>query len=134
MVLGGIALFMTIGVYGLVAGIVKTDDLGLYLSQRPGSNPMRRAQQSIGRAVLWLAPWLMKGLSLAGTIAMFLVGGGILAHGIAPLSHLTEQLTANMGGVLAAVLPELINGAVGLAAGALVLAVVTLIKRFRRSD
>ena len=134
MVLSGIALFMTIGVYGLVAGIVKTDDLGLYLSQRPGSNPMRRAQQSIGRAVLWLAPWLMKGLSLAGTIAMFLVGGGILTHGIAPLSHLIEQLTANMGGVLAAVLPQLINGAVGLAAGALVLAVVTLIKRFRRSD
>ena len=131
-VLTGIALLMTAGVYGLVAGIVKIDDLGLYLSQRPGTSALPRFQQSVGRVVLWLAPWLMKGLSLAGTVAMFLVGGGILTHGIPQLSHLTEKLTQNMGGVLAAVVPQLMNGAVGLAAGALVLAVVTLIKRFRR--
>jgi len=132
-VLSGIAVIMTIGVYGLVAGIVKLDDVGLYLSQRPGANALRRFEHSLGRGILWLAPWLMKGLSVAGTIAMFLVGGGILAHGIAPLGHMIEQLTVGMGGVSAFALPQLINAAVGLITGALVLAVVTLVKRIRRS-
>ena len=131
-VLSGIALIMTIGVYGLVAGIVKLDDAGLFLSQRPGASAMRRVERSLGRGILWLAPWLMRGLSLAGTMAMFLVGGGILTHGITPLQHLIEQLTSQMGGVLAVALPLLIDAVVGLATGALVLAVVTLIKRFRR--
>ena len=133
-VLSGIAIIMTIGVYGLVAGIVKLDDVGLFLSQRPGTNDMRRFEHSLGRGILWLAPWLMKGLSVAGTMAMFLVGGGILTHGITPLQHLIEQFTSQIGGVLAAALPLLIDAAVGLAAGALVLAVVTLVKRFRRPD
>ncbi len=133
-VLSGIAVIMTIGVYGLVAGIVKLDDLGLFLSQRPGTNALRRFEHSLGRGILWLAPWLMKGLSVAGTIAMFLVGGGILTHGIAPLSHLVEQFAAQAGGVLAFALPLLVNALVGLATGALVLLVVTLFKRLRKPD
>jgi hypothetical protein len=130
-VLSGIAIIMTIGVYGLVAGIVKLDDAGLYLTQRPGTNAFRRFEHSLGRGILWLAPWLMKGLSVAGTIAMFLVGGGILTHGITPLHHLVEQFTSQMGDLLAVAVPLLVNAAVGLATGALVLAVVTLVKRFR---
>ena len=130
-VLSGIAVVMTIGVYGLVAGIVKLDDAGLFLSQRPGTGAVRRFEQSLGRGILRLAPWLMKSLSVAGTVAMFLVGGGILTHGIAPLHHLIEQLTAKMSGPLAAVVPLLADAAVGLATGGLVLLAVTLVKRFR---
>jgi len=133
-VLSGIAIIMTIGVYGLVAGIVKLDDAGLFLSQRPGTNAMRRFEHRLGRGILWLAPWLMRALSVAGTMAMFLVGGGILTHGITPLQHLIEQFTSQMGGVLAVAVPLLIHAVVGLATGALVLAVVTLVKRFRRPD
>src|SRR6185503_1483925 len=84
-VLSGIAILMTIGVYGLVAGIVKLDDAGLYLSKRAG------AARAFGDFILALAPWLMKGLSVAGTAAMFLVGGGILVHGIPPLHRLLES-------------------------------------------
>lgn len=131
-VLSGIAVIMTMGVYGLVAGIVKLDDAGLFLSQRPGSQAFRRFEQRLGRSILWLAPWLMKGLSVAGTVAMFLVGGGILLHSIAPLQHLVEQFTTKMSGVLAALAPLLINAAAGFVTGALVLLVVTLFKRFRR--
>ncbi len=132
-VLAGIAIAMTIGVYGLVAGIVKLDDAGLFLTQRPGTNAWRRFEHSVGRGILWLAPWLMKGLSVAGTIAMFLVGGGILTHGVTPMHYLIEQFTASLGGVMAAIAPQLINAVVGLAVGALVLALVTLAKRFSRS-
>ena len=130
-VLGGIALIMTVGVYGLVAGIVKLDDGGLWLSRRPGA-----LAQSIGRGILTAAPWLMRFLSVAGTAAMFLVGGGILVHGIAPLAHaiegLAERATAfgGLGGVLHALLPLLANAVVGLVAGALVLAAVHAAKRF----
>ena len=131
-VLSGIAVIMTIGVYGLVAGIVKLDDGGLFLSQRPGNSAMRRFERRLGRGILWLAPWLMKCLSVAGTIAMFLVGGGILTHGIAPLQHVIEQFTAKIGGVMGTISPLLLNAVVGLVTGALVLLVVTLIKRFRR--
>jgi uncharacterized protein len=131
-VLSGIAVLMTIGVYGLVAGIVKLDDAGLYLSQRPGDKAWRAGVRSFGRGILWLAPWLMRGLSVAGTVAMFLVGGGILTHGITPLHHVIERVTAKMGGVMATIAPLLIDALVGLATGALVLAVVTLVKRFRR--
>lgn len=131
-VLSGIAVIMTMGVYGLVAGIVKLDDAGLFLSQRPGSKAFRRFEQRLGRSILWLAPWLMKGLSVAGTVAMFLVGGGILTHSIAPLQHVVEQFTAEMSGVSAALAPLLINAAAGFVTGALVLWVVTLFRRFRR--
>lgn len=130
-VLVGIALLMTVGVYGLVAGIVKLDDGGLYLSRREGSP----ALQALGRGILRAAPWLMKGLSIAGTAAMFLVGGGILTHGVPVLHHAIEGLAAQLatlpavGGVLAWIGPVLLDGIVGIVAGALVLAVVTLAQR-----
>jgi len=126
-VLSGIAVLMTIGVYGLVAGIVKLDDVGLYLSRRAAA-PAR----GVGAVILRAAPWLMKGLSVAGTAAMFLVGGGILVHGIAPLhlaiEHLAEGMAAGMGTVVSLVLDAL----VGVAAGAVVLGGVTLAQRMRR--
>ncbi len=112
-VLSGIAILMTVGVYGLVAGIVKLDDAGLYLSHRQGKFP-----RALGVGLLRLAPWLMKGLSVVGTAAMFLVGGGILVHGIPPLRRLVEN--AGMPATLA------LDGVAGIAAGALVLGAVML--------
>ena len=127
-VLTGIALAMTVGVYGLVAGIVKLDDAGLYLTQREGEGAGARVNRSFGRAIVLTAPWLMKGLSIAGTVAMFLVGGGILTHGIGPLHHMIEQLTS-AAGALAPVVPLLIDLVVGLVAGAVVLIAVNLVKK-----
>ena len=130
-VLAGIAAIMTVGVYGLVAGIVKLDDAGLWLSRRPGAFAQRA-----GRAILTAAPWLMKFLSVAGTAAMFLVGGGILVHGVAPLAHAIEGFAeraaasmAGLGTVVQALTPMLANAVVGVLAGALVLAGVSLVKR-----
>jgi len=125
-VLVGIAILMTVGVYGLVAGIVKLDDLGLHLSQRPGA-----LARSMGAGLLRAAPWLMKFLSVAGTAAMFLVGGGILSHGIGPLHHGIEALTLGLGSPLAAIGAALLDGLVGVVAGALVLGAVTLASRLR---
>jgi len=124
-VLVGIALLMTVGVYGLVAGIVKLDDFGLFLS-RAGSDTRRAA----GRVILAAAPWLMKALSVAGTAAMFLVGGGILTHGIAPLHHAIESAAhaVNLPGA-GWLVPLLLDGLTGVVAGAIVLGAVTLGKR-----
>jgi predicted DNA repair protein MutK len=122
-VLVGIAALMTVGVYGLVAGIVKLDDLGLYLSRRASA-----AARAIGAGILRAAPWLMKTLSVAGTAAMFLVGGGILVHGIAPLHHAIEALGHGAGG-FGWLVTALLDALVGIVAGALVLAAVTLGKR-----
>ncbi|MET0549355.1 MAG: DUF808 domain-containing protein [Xanthomonas sp.] len=122
-VLVAIALAMTAGVYGLVAGIVKLDDLGLYLSRKGA------AAATIGRGILWLAPWLMRTLSVAGTAAMFLVGGGILVHSIGPLHHALQGI-APAGGLGSLVL-ALGNAVVGIVAGALVLAVVLGVKKVR---
>ena len=125
-----IAIVMTVGVCGLVAGIVKLDDAGLYLSQ--AGSKLRR---SVGRGILRLAPWLMKALSIAGTAAMFLVGGGILTHGLPPLHHMTEGITAAaasvpaVGTALAWVTPLLIDAVVGIVAGALVLGAVLVVKK-----
>jgi predicted DNA repair protein MutK len=88
----GIALLMTVGVYGLVAGIVKLDDLGLYLSRRAAA-----AARAVGNGLLWAAPWLMKFLSVAGTAAMFLVGGSILEHGLPPVHHAVAEVTDRSG-------------------------------------
>ena len=140
-VLSGIALVMTVGVYGLVAGIVKLDDGGLYLSRRAGASAWRSIQRGVGRTILRTAPWLMKGLSVAGTLAMFLVGGGILTHGFTALDHGIDALAERLGALdhaaaelLAAVTPLALDAAVGLAAGALVLLGVSLSKRlFARS-
>jgi len=120
-VLSGIAILMTVGVYGLVAGIVKLDDAGLHLSRRRGGGTFAAMQRGLGAAVLRAAPWLMKGLSVAGTAAMFLVGGGILVHGIPALHHLGES-----AGTLASLA---LNGAAGIVAGGLALAGVTLAQR-----
>jgi predicted DNA repair protein MutK len=123
-----IALLMTIGVYGLVAGIVKLDDLGLYLSRREGS-----VAQAVGRWILRIAPYLMKGLSIAGTAAMFLVGGGILAHGIPGLEAWFHHWTDGMDTTLSLLTTMLFNAGIGIAAGAVVLAIVTVIRRMRES-
>jgi predicted DNA repair protein MutK len=125
-VLAGIAVAMTAGVYGVVAGIVKLDDLGLWLSHRAGA-----AARTVGRGILRAAPWLMKGLSVAGTAAMFLVGGGILVHGIAPLGHALDAAVSGLHPLAQAVLPALGQGLFGVLAGALVLAVVTAASKLR---
>jgi predicted DNA repair protein MutK len=125
-VLAGIAILMTVGVYGLVAGIVKLDDFGLYLSRRGIG-----AARGLGAAILRTAPWLMKGLSIAGTAAMFLVGGGILVHGIVPLHHAIEHWTEGLGAT-GLVVSMGLDALVGLVAGAVVLGVVTLAQRVGR--
>lgn len=122
-VLVAIALAMTAGVYGLVAGIVKLDDLGLYLSRKGA------AAAAIGRGILWLAPWLMRTLSVAGTAAMFLVGGGILVHSIGPLHHALQGIAPSGG--LGSLVLAVGNAVVGVIAGAVVLAVVLGIKKVR---
>ena len=129
-VLVGIAVAMTIGVYGVVAGIVKLDDLGLWLTKRPGSSARVALQHRVGAAILKAAPWLMRALTVVGTAAMFLVGGGILTHGLAVLQHaieaLAERVTDQLGGFVGAVLPTLLDGVVGVVAGALVLVGVSI--------
>jgi predicted DNA repair protein MutK len=125
-VLVGIALLMTAGVYGLVAGIVKLDDGGLALT-RSGS----AALQAVGRSVLVATPWLMKGLSVAGTVAMFLVGGGILTHGVPALHHLIAGLLHGFDGVTIKLGALLLDAAAGLVAGLLVLLAVTIFQRLR---
>ncbi|MNG18950.1 Inner membrane protein YedI [compost metagenome] len=114
---------MTVGVYGLVAGIVKLDDLGFYLVRQASS-----AAQAIGRAILVAAPWMMKGLSVLGTAAMFLVGGSIILHGIPAAHHLLEPVLAASGG-FAWLVQILVDGLAGIASGALVLAGVSLVKK-----
>ena len=126
LVLSAISMVMTIGVYGLVAGIVKLDDAGLYLTQRAGAFP-----RNIGRAILWFAPFLMKTLSVVGTAAMFLVGGHIVVHGIPPLSHAIEHTIASFGSLFSAIALPLSEGIIGLIAGALVLLLVMGIKKLR---
>ncbi|HSW34445.1 MAG TPA: DUF808 domain-containing protein [Steroidobacteraceae bacterium] len=139
-VLVGIALLMTVGVYGLVAGIVKLDDAGLYLSQRTGDGVLPALSRRLGRGILAFAPWLMKLLSVAGTAAMFLVGGGILTHGIPWIEHWFEEVARRSEGLsgldafLAAIVPILANAAVGLIAGVVVVGLVTLVRRLRSSS
>jgi len=133
-VLAGIAILMTIGVYGLVAGIVKLDDAGLYLSQQAGEG-FARLQRSLGRGILRAAPYLMKTLAVVGTAAMFLVGGSILIHGIPgshdlvhAVTHAAETLPA-IGDILAVLAPLFMDALTGVVAGGLVLGVVTTAKR-----
>lgn len=126
-VMSGIAIVMTVGVYGLVAGIVKLDDLGLWLTQKSGA-----AAKGIGNAILRAAPYMMKGLSVIGTAAMFLVGGGILTHGVPVVHHWIESVGAAAGSAGFAV-PVLLNGVAGIIAGAAVLAVVSVVGRIWRA-
>ncbi|WP_372866938.1 DUF808 domain-containing protein [Pseudomonas sp.] len=137
-VLAGVALLMTVCVYGLVAGIVKLDDGGLYLSQRTGSGRVGRLQRSIGGGILSAAPYLMKSLAVIGTVAMFMVGGGILSHGIPGIPTLFEgfahglQTVPALGGALATITPTLLDMLLGVLAGALVLVGVTALGRLYR--
>lgn len=130
LVISAIAAVMTVGVYGLVAGIVKLDDAGLSLSRR--AEPATRL---LGRAMLGAAPWLMKLLAVAGTIAMFLVGGGILVHGIPGLGDLLHHLEAALhhaaGGAMALLGALAIEALIGLLAGALVAAALGWVQRQR---
>jgi predicted DNA repair protein MutK len=130
-VLAGIALIMTIGVYGLVAGIVKLDDAGLHLSRKTGATAVARIQRRLGGVILRAAPYLMKSLSIAGTAAMFLVGGGILTHGVPALHHAIESLALRAGSLMGALVPLLANAAVGIATGAIVMSGVLLARRLR---
>ncbi|HDS1815948.1 TPA: DUF808 domain-containing protein [Pseudomonas putida] len=124
-VLSGIAIVMTVGVYGLVGGIVKLDDLGLWMTQKAS-----KLSQVVGNGILRAAPYMMKSLSVIGTAAMFLVGGGILVHGIAPLHHAIEAFSEGRGGALTG---ALLNGGVGIIAGAVVLAVVAVAGKLWRA-
>ena len=134
-VLAGIAAIMTIGVYGLVAGIVKLDDAGLYLSRRPGSGTLASWARKSGFGILTTAPYLMKTLSIVGTAAMFLVGGGILTHGIATAHHWVQDAAEDaaaipgVGAVLGALTPMLLNALAGIVAGVVALLAVTLVTR-----
>ena len=131
-VLSGIAVLMTIGVYGLVAGIVKLDDGGLYLSLQAGASVTTRLQRSLGRGILRTAPYLMKGLSVAGTAAMFLVGGGILIHGTPGAGSLIEHWSMVAGAAMQPVAALTLNALAGILAGAVVLASVTMVKRLKQ--
>jgi predicted DNA repair protein MutK len=127
-----VAVVMTVGVYGIVAGIVKIDDAGLYLSRRQGG-----FARAVGNLLLAAAPRLMKALSVIGTVAMFMVGGGIIGHAVEPLHHLSEtaaQAVAGVpgvGGLLASVAPTLVDAVAGVVVGALVLLVVTVFQKLR---
>ncbi|MBS6570531.1 MAG: DUF808 domain-containing protein [Klebsiella michiganensis] len=127
LILSGIALLVTVGVYGLVGIIVKLDDMGYWLVEKTSS----LAQWS-GKALLAIAPRLMKMLSIVGTLAMFLVGGGIVVHGITPLHHAIENLAHGQNAVIASLLPMVANLVLGFIIGAIVLAGVKAIGALRR--
>ncbi len=122
-----IGVLMTIGVYGLVAGIVKLDDLGLYLKRKANA-----VANAIGGGILWFAPWLMKALSFFGTLAMFLVGGSILLHGVPRAAHSIEAMTAPFNAVVRAFTSVGIEGVVGFATGALLVGLFHLSTKLRR--
>nr|WP_086938254.1 DUF808 domain-containing protein [Thaumasiovibrio occultus] len=130
--MSAIAIAMTIGVYGLVAVIVKIDDVGLYFSQKAN------ALKHLGKALLAFAPWLMKTLSVVGTAAMFLVGGGILTHGVHSIGHWIEHASLEsvaipgIGKIVSTLLPTLLNGAVGLLAGAVLVLLITAFHKWRQ--
>jgi len=133
-VLVAISVLFTIGVYLVVAGVVKLDDLGLYLA-----SGATNAKQVTGRFILWMTPYLMKALSIIGTAAMFLVGGGIIVHGFPVLHHFVEnaehkaQELPNVGSILAAGAPILFNMLIGFVVGAVIVGLVHLYRKtFRK--
>lgn len=126
LVLSGIALVVTIGVYGLVGLIVKLDDMGYWLAEKTSV-----LAQALGKGLLVVAPWLMKSLSVVGTLAMFLVGGGIVVHGVAPLHHAIEQFAQQQSAVVALILPTLLNLVLGFIIGAIVVLLVKAVARVR---
>ncbi len=126
LILSGIAILVTIGVYGLVGVIVKLDDMGYWLVEKRSA-----LARAVGKVLLFIAPWLMKVLSVVGTLAMFLVGGGIVVHGIGPLHHAVEHFASGLAGLFAMLTPTLFNLVFGFAVGAVVLAGVNLVSRLR---
>lgn len=126
LILSGIAVLVTIGVYGLVGIIVKLDDMGYWLAEKRAA-----LAQALGKSLLFIAPWLMKILSVVGTLAMFLVGGGIVVHGVAPLHHAIEHMAQGSNTLVAALIPVLANLVLGFIIGAIVLSAVKLIARLR---
>lgn len=121
-----VAILMTIGVYGLVAGIVKMDDLGL---RWVATGELSKVK--LGEMLLAFAPKLMKFLSIAGTLAMFLVGGGILVHGVHALHHFVEHASV-ASGVLAPLTSNVLNGVIGFIAGCVVLVFVVLFQKLKK--
>ena len=134
-VLATVALAMTIGVYGLVALIVKMDDAGLHLYQRDGDGVVASMLRGLGRGLLALAPRFMSLLTVVGTLAMFLVGGGILVHGIPALHHVSEAFAHTIAtardGVLSTLLLQVFAALAGLVAGAAILVLIRAVGRFR---
>ena len=126
LVLSGIALVVTVGVYGLVGIIVKLDDIGYWLAEKRSA-----LAQALGKGLLVVAPWLMKSLSVVGTLAMFLVGGGIVVHGIAPLHHAIEQFAQQQSSFIALMLPTLLNLVLGFIIGGFVVLLVNMVARLR---
>ncbi|MDP5054115.1 MAG: DUF808 domain-containing protein [Congregibacter sp.] len=143
-VLAAVALLMTIGVYGLVAAIVKIDDLGLYLIQTEGKSFVSGVRKALGRGLLVLAPRLMSTLTVLGTAAMFLVGGGILVHGVKQIHHVSDALLSVVSPIFSGnaaattvvnlLVPQLFSVLLGMIAGAMVLALISLSGRvFKKS-
>lgn len=125
-----IAVIMTIGVYGLVAGIVKLDDLGFFLERKSqGKGPLLL----IGKGLIAFAPKLMRTLTIVGTAAMFLVGGGIVVHNVPAVHHLIEPIIMNIPSLslAKAIVPVLLNGLVGIIAGIAVVIVIEGITKVR---
>lgn len=127
-VLTAISLIATLGVYGLVAGIVKIDNLGLFLTQRPGKNFMARASHSIGRGMVRAAPWIMKTLSVVGTVAMFLVGGGLFSHNIHAIGDLFAAW-ASTTGAMSTLVGIILPGIFGLLVGGVVNIIVAFAQK-----
>ncbi|WP_194206534.1 DUF808 domain-containing protein [Superficieibacter sp. 1612_C1] len=127
LILSGIAILVTIGVYGIVAVIVKLDDMGFWLVEKANA-----LAQATGKTLLFIAPWLMKILSVVGTLAMFLVGGGIVVHGIAPLHHAIEHFNEQQSAAIQWLIPSLVNLVLGFILGLIVVAVVKMVSRLRQ--
>lgn len=134
-VVSAIAMIMTVGVYGLVAGIVKMDDAGLHLMLKQGTSVWRQFQRKVGQKLLAFAPVLMRLLSVLGTAAMFLVGGSIISHGIPVLHHFSEGLSHTLstlpavGNVLSVIGTMIADGIIGLLVGAICVVVFELAKK-----
>ncbi|HIH5153942.1 TPA: DUF808 domain-containing protein [Citrobacter freundii] len=126
LVLSGIALVVTVGVYGLVGIIVKLDDIGYWLAEKRS-----QLARSLGKGLLVVAPWLMKTLSVVGTLAMFLVGGGIVVHGISPLHHAIEHFAQQQSTLISLMLPTLLNLVLGFIIGGIVVLLVKAVARLR---